>query len=108
MTDLLRIVLPMDLIPVIKEFTGEIRVRNGIPIRRFKSNDRRYVMLRKAPKIKQLVKSTSYEDEKRSSVWFKTLDKTRHIVISVFYDRTLKRLVREWRILGGSAVTTYV
>ena len=108
MTDLIRIILPADLIPLIKEFTGEIRVRNGVPIRRLKPNDRRYAILKKAPKIKQLVTSTKFEDEKRSSVWFKTSDKSRHIVISVFYDRTLRHLVRETRILGGSVVTTYV
>lgn len=108
MTELLRIVLPMDLVPLIKEFTGEIRVRNGVPIKRIKPNDRRYAMLRRSPKIKQLNTSINLEEEKRGSVWFKTPDKSRHIVISVFYDRMLRHLVRETRILGGSVITTYV
>ena len=108
MTDILRMKLPADLIPVVQEFTGEIRVRNGKSMRQIKANDRRYEMLRRSPKIKQLGTSINLEFEKRGSVWFKTPDKSRHIVISVYYERSYRRLVREMRILGGSVITTAI
>jgi hypothetical protein len=105
MSELLQLKLPADLIPLVREFTGEIRIRNGVPMRQIKTNDRRYAMLRRSPKIKQLGTSINLEYEKRGSVWFKTPDKSRHVVISVYYERSYRRLVREMRVLGGPVIT---
>jgi hypothetical protein len=108
MSDLISLILPADLIPIIKEYTGEIRIRNGRPMKQFKSNDRRYSMLRRIPKIRQLNTATNLEYEKRGAVWFKTSDKSRHIVISVYWDNIYKWQVWEMRILGGSVVSRFL
>jgi hypothetical protein len=108
MSDLISLILPADLIPIIKEYTGEIRIRNGRPMKQFKQNDRRYAMLQRIPKIRQLNTATKLECEKRGAVWFKTSDKNRHVVISVYWDIIYKWQVWEMRILGGSVVSRFL
>jgi hypothetical protein len=105
MTELLGLIIPTDLIPEIKLYTGEIRIRNGKHMRQLKSRDRRYEMLRKMPKIRQLHNAANgHERDRRGSVWFRTPDRTKHVVISVYYCSWYKKTIWEMNILGGSSV----
>ena len=109
MTDLLKMILPSDLIPVIKEYTGEIKVRNGKPMRQLHQNDRRYAMLKNRPQIRQLRCGNEYE-KPRGCAWFKTSDKKTHIVLTVYYNYSIpsRGMVWEMNILGKERITIYI
>jgi hypothetical protein len=103
--------LPSDLIPVLKLFTGEIRERNGKYMRQISRRDSRYKLLRKLPKV-LVLDHDRFTDEKKGYgfTWFKTMDRTKHITISVYYNTWLETpgLVREFQILGKDPILTYV
>lgn len=105
MTDVLRIKLPTDVVNIVKLYTGETKIRNGVSISQIKKNDRRYSMLLRRPRIRQLncaTRFTSYD--RRGSAWFKNPDNNRHVIISVYYDVFYKRLLWEMATLGGNIV----
>jgi len=103
--------LPSDLIPVLKLFTGEIRERNGKYMRQISRRDSRYKLLRKLPKV-LVLDHDRFTGEKKGYgfTWFKTMDRTKHITISVYYNAWLETpgLVREFQILGKDSILTYV
>lgn len=102
MTDQLTVLLPEDIVTVIKLFTGEIVYRNGKFIKRIGSGDYRCEIMRRMPRIKQLHNSVvNDEQDWRGAVWFKTLDKKNHIVISVYYNAWHGRRVWEMNILDN-------
>lgn len=90
MTYVLRSKLPSYVVDHIKLFTGEGAWRNGkyINIHRIPSDDPRYEMLRRRPKIKQLC-NDSYlpEQSLRGCTWFKTSE-NKFMVITVRYGRS--------------------
>jgi len=103
--------LPSDLIPVLKLFTGEIRERNGKYMHQLSRNDPRYKLLRKRPRI-LVLQNKHYDGDKKGYgfTWFKTIDRSKHIIISVYYNSRLEipGLVREFQILGKESIMTYV
>ena len=104
--------LPSDLIPVLKLFTGELRERNGKYMRQIPKQDIRYKVLRKLPRVLLLDYHNHFAGEKKSCgfTWFKTIDRTKHITISIYYNPWLQTpgLVREFKILGKESILTYV
>jgi hypothetical protein len=109
MTDVLRIVLPADLIPIIKEYTGETRMRNGVLMHQFKNKDRRFKLLRSITQKIQFAVGTHFNEcDRRGFVTLKTPDKKKHIGISVYYEMLRKALVWEMNTLGGNTITTYI
>jgi hypothetical protein len=87
MAYVLRSILPSYIVDIIKEYTGEGCWRNGkyINIHRIPKDDPRYQMLKKRPRIKQLIHDTVGE-LKVGSTWFKLSNK-KFIVINVFKGR---------------------
>jgi len=105
MTDILRLCLPADLITIIKQYTGEIKIRNGIPMRQIPKKDSRYKMLLRRATNRQFCMAIIYEEYgKRGSAKMKTPDKKHHIVISVYKDVIYKDFVWEMNVLGKSVV----
>jgi hypothetical protein len=105
MTDVLKIAIPSDVVQCIKLYTGETRIRNGKPMNQIKPSDIRRKMLLKMPKIVQLHAGAYFNETDRGGIaWFKTLDKKKHVAITVLYCPLYKCLVWEMSILGnGSA-----
>ena len=90
MSYVLRSILPTYLVDHIKLYTGEGAWRNGkyINIHRIPLNDPRYEMLRKRPKIKQLINEASTPEQPlRGCAWFKT-PSNKFMVITVRYGRS--------------------
>jgi hypothetical protein len=109
MTDNLLIKLPFDIVNNIKFYTGEVKVRNGVPMRQLKKNDIRYSILKKRPRIKQLTCATDTAPyDTRGSAWFKTSDRTKHVVISVYFDIILRVYLWEIAVLGKYVVRQFV
>jgi hypothetical protein len=100
MTSLLRIIFPDLIVHQVKLFTGEIRERSGKEIRQFNKNDRRYRMLQNLHKIKQLRASVCSTDDMRGSVWFKSKQFDKNVVISVYYDKFYYGYIWEMFVLG--------
>ena len=105
MTDVLKIAIPSDVVEYIKLYTGETRIRNGKLMTQIKQSDIRRKMLLKLPKILQLHTAAYFNENDRGGIaWFKTLDKKKHVAITVLYCPLYKCLVWEMSILGnGSA-----
>ena len=83
MTHELRKKLPSEIVDIIKLYTGEGCWRNGkyINIHKIPKNDPRYTMLRKRPRIKQLIYDST-EKWSNGVTWFK-LDTGKFVVINV-------------------------
>jgi len=83
MTNVLRTVLPKDVVDVIKLYTGEGHWRNGkyVHIHRIPKSDPRYAVLYRRPVIKQ-VHNDHFGKPYRGCVWFK-LPTGKHMVIGV-------------------------
>ena len=89
MSYVLRSMLPAYIVDHIKLYTGEgIWLNNKfIHIHRIKRDDLRYDMLRRLPKIKQVINAFgSTEHPLRGCAWFK-VDGKKHMVITVKYGR---------------------
>lgn len=89
MSYVLRSKLPAYIVDYIKLYTGEGVWRNNkyINIHRIARDDLRYAMLRRLPKIKQVINAFgSTEHPLRGCVWFK-VDGKKHMVITVKYGR---------------------
>jgi hypothetical protein len=95
MTSVLRIVLPKDVVDIIKLYTGEGQWRNGkyIHIHRISASDPRYSVLSQRPVIKQVHNDHS-QHQYRGCVWFK-LPTGKFMVIGV-------REGYEWREWFGN------
>jgi hypothetical protein len=78
--------LPTEIVDVIKTYTGEGLWRNGkfITIHKISKSDKRYEMLLKRPRIKQ-VYHCDKNNPVKGSVWFKT-ETGKFIVINVLID----------------------
>ena len=85
MTNVLNKILPTDLVDVVKLYTGEAEWRNGkyVHITRIPKTDYRYTMLKKRPRIKQVLNNI-VDYPLKGSVWFKT-SVGKFIVINVLY-----------------------
>ena len=108
MTEFLNVILPSDIVKYVKFYTGELIERNGKFMGRIKSSDERIALLEKMPKIRQfrnLVDGGEYD--RRGSVWFKTPDKKRHIVITVQYSVKYNGYIWEMCILGGGDIIKF-
>jgi L-amino acid N-acyltransferase YncA len=104
MTSVLISKLPNDIVTIIKLYTGEVKNRNNSYMKQIKKNDIRYKKLKSVNRVKQLYCATNFsERDRRGSVWFKTSDKKRHIVISVYYDIVVKSYIWEMAMLGKPA-----
>lgn len=109
MSDVLSLCLPLDLITIIKQYTGEIKIRNGIPMRQINQKDSRYKMLLRRATNRQFCMAIIYEEYgRRGSVHLKTPDKKSHIVISVYKDVIYKDFVWEMNILGKSVIRLHI
>ena len=89
MSYVLRSKLPSYVVDYIKLYTGEGIWRNNkyINIHRIARDDLRYSMLKRLPKIRQVINRFSLNDHQlRGCTWFK-VDGKKHMVISVKYDR---------------------
>jgi len=68
-------ILPVEIVDVIKLYTGEGCWLNGrfVKINKISKNDSRYNMLKKRPQIKQVSTDCSnrFSDKKQGMVWFK-------------------------------------
>jgi hypothetical protein len=65
--------LPIEIVDIIKTYTGEGIWRNGkfITIHKISKSDKRYEMLLKRPRIKQ-VRNCDRNNPLKGSTWFKT------------------------------------
>jgi hypothetical protein len=81
MTSLLIAKLPEYVVDHVKLFTGEGCWRNGryLNIHRIPKNDHRYILLKKMPRIKQVVLTVS-NPTRVGSVWYK-LNNGKYVVI---------------------------
>jgi hypothetical protein len=82
-----RFYLMKEIVDIIKTYTGEACWRNGkfILIHRIPKTDERYDMLKKRPRIKQIIYNifhANYEKPIKGSVWFK-LSTGKFMVINV-------------------------
>ena len=84
-TDILRKILPREIVDIVKLYTGEGCWRNGkyIQIHRISKDDERYTMLHKRPHIKQIYNKHGTLPWK-GITWFK-LENGKFIVIYVGY-----------------------
>jgi len=84
----------VDVVNVIKLFTGELIIRDGkfIKIKRIPKSDFRYNMLLKRPRIKQIMNETVYHlrdlNRIKGSAWFKLNGKFMVINSGFQYIRT--------------------
>jgi hypothetical protein len=111
MTELLSSILPKEIVDHVKLYTGEAYWTNQGKFRlvsRFPKDDHRYEMLRKRPRVKQIL-NENYNDHLRGCAWFKRED-GRFVVINVRYMCNRSVLgPREgyfWEMFNGDEKTT--
>jgi len=94
MTNVLNKILPSELVDVVKLYTGEGEWRNGkyVDITRIPKTDYRYGMLKKRPRIKQVLNDI-IDYPLKGSVWFKT-PVGKFMVINVLYTYAWDGVVR--------------
>jgi hypothetical protein len=82
--------LPLEIIDIIKTYTGEGIWRNGkfITIHKISKSDNRYKMLLKRPRIKQ-VHNCDMKNPLKGCVWFKTTS-GKFIVINVMINYSFR------------------
>jgi len=104
MTHVLRSKLPVALVDHVKLYTGEGVWRNNkyIHIHRIARDDFRYTILKRMPKIKQVMNASDSPDHpKRGCVWFKMSNgkfmviTVRHAYVHITQNRSIKTHVWE-------------
>ena len=91
MTHQLRMKLPAAIVDHIKLYTGEGIWRRGkyINIHRIPRNDYRYEVLKRLPRIKQVVNDDD-QHKRRGCVWFKLPSTSKFMVITVRYTARIR------------------